>query len=197
METHKFALPVPASPIAVTDARHRAVRAIGRWSGVWDAEVPQRAELVLSELLTNAVRHAGSSHILLTLHPLVDVLRIEVHDTSASLPQAVLPDTYSENGRGMLLVSALADRYGTERNHRGKCCWTEIDLSPAPGRRLSTAFSQDSCGDRPLLPQRHHGQRPLGGDDQSTPSHTSEAPPHRATTSQVAADIHPGDSRCW
>ncbi|GAA2217663.1 ATP-binding protein [Streptomyces nogalater] len=196
METHKFALPVPASLIAVTDARHRAVRAIGRWSGEWDAEVLQTAELVLSELLTNAVQHAGSSHILLALRPLADVLRIEVHDTSASLPKVGLPDTYSESGRGMVLVSALADRFGTERTHGGKCCWAEIDLSSGPGQRFSIGFSHhDFRGDR-SVPQRHCGHRTPDGYDHSAPNETSEAPPSRAATSQVPADTHPGDSRC-
>ncbi|MEV5882482.1 ATP-binding protein [Streptomyces sp. NPDC052020] len=195
MDTHKFTLPVLASPIAVTDARHRAVRAIGGWSGEWDAEVLQRAELVLSELLTNAVQHAGSSHILLTLYPRAPVLRMEVHDTSASLPKIGLPDTYSENGRGMFLVSALADRYGTERKHRGKCCWAEIDLPSAPGRQLITGSTHDPSDDRPQ-PQPHHEHHTPGGYDHSAPSHTSEAPPHRAATSHVPADTHPGDSRC-
>jgi anti-sigma regulatory factor (Ser/Thr protein kinase) len=84
MKPHEFALPVPASPPAVTDARHRAVKAIGHWGGELDAEVLQTAELVLSELLTNAVQHAGTGRISLMLRRLPDAVRMAATRRQAS-----------------------------------------------------------------------------------------------------------------
>jgi anti-sigma regulatory factor (Ser/Thr protein kinase) len=137
MKPREFALPVPASPPAVTDARHRAVKAIGHWGGELDAEVLQTAELVLSELLTNAVQHAGTGRISLMLRRLPDAVRIEVDDANSVLPKLDPSDAYNEHGRGMLLVSVLADRYGTERTCEGKRCWAEINLPTPLNRQLS------------------------------------------------------------
>ncbi|MGW5613611.1 ATP-binding protein [Streptomyces sp. NPDC003877] len=191
MKPHEFALPVPASPPAVTDARHRAVKAIGHWGGELDAEVLQTAELVLSELLTNAVQHAGTGRISLMLRRLPDAVRIEVDDANSSLPKLDPPDAYNEHGRGMLLVSVLADRYGTERTCEGKRCWAEINLPTPPNRQLSPGPSDRPRAGRPL-PQRQRGRQVAGMHDCSTSNDSAEAPPSRASTAATSTDIQPG-----
>ncbi|MFF8100880.1 ATP-binding protein [Streptomyces sp. NPDC016640] len=129
MATHRFALPVSATAHAVYAARCQAMDGIRRWNAELDDEVEHTASLVISELLTDAVQHAGTGRILLATRLTGTVLRIEVCDSSPLLPQPGLPDDDSETGRGLLLVSALADRHGAEPPPTGKRCWAEISLS--------------------------------------------------------------------
>ncbi|MFF0539647.1 ATP-binding protein [Streptomyces coelicoflavus] len=128
MKAHQFALSVSATPTAVTAARHRAVDAIEGWDTVLDDEVVHTAELVISEFVTNAVRHAEAGPVSLSVRLDEQSLRIEVCDDCSELPRPGLPDPCSESGRGLFLVAALADRYGVEPTAVGKCCWAEISL---------------------------------------------------------------------
>ena len=137
MASHQLALSLPATTDAVSAARHRAVDGIRRWNAELDDEVEHAAALVISELLTNAVQHAGAGRILLTARLTGTVLRIEVCDSSPLLPRPGLPDDDSETGRGLLLVSALADRHGTEPTLTGKRCWAEIPLFTSPETQTS------------------------------------------------------------
>jgi len=63
------------------------------------------------------------------------VLRIEVCDISPVLPQLGLPDEQSENGRGLFLVAALADRYGAEPTPTGKRCGADIAQPTSPDQQ--------------------------------------------------------------
>ncbi|WP_406356422.1 ATP-binding protein [Streptomyces sp. NBC_00658] len=135
MAAHHLALSVPATPSAVTDARHQAVDAIAGWKAELDDEVVHTAELVISELVTNAVRYASPGQVSMTVRLVEAVLRIEVCDSSPTLPRLGLPDEYSENGRGLFLVAALADRYGAEPTPTGKRCWAEIALPASPDQK--------------------------------------------------------------
>ncbi|MBQ0882022.1 ATP-binding protein [Streptomyces rochei] len=128
MKAHQFALSVTATPTAVTAARHRAVDAIEGWDAALSNEVVHTAELVISEFITNAVRHAAAGPVSLSVRLDEQSLRIEVCDDCPELPRPGLPDPCSESGRGLFLVAALADRYGVEPTVVGKCCWAEIAL---------------------------------------------------------------------
>ncbi|MFD4552720.1 ATP-binding protein [Streptomyces sp. NPDC058469] len=95
------------------------------------------AELLVSELATNAVVHAGGRYRL-TLSLGVDTLRCEVADERRHLPRPphrqaereddldIDPD--SENGRGLFLVDALAHRWGSRLVEEGKEVWFELEL---------------------------------------------------------------------
>lgn len=131
MAAHQLALSVPATTNAVTTARHQAVDGIRGWSAELDDDVVHTAALVISELLTNAVRYAGAGQISLTARLIGTVLRIEVCDSNSLLPEPDLPAEDSESGRGLLLVAALTDRHGAEPTPTGKRCWAEIPL-PTP-----------------------------------------------------------------
>lgn len=91
------------------------------------------AVLVLSELLTNAGRHARVSpgREIETRFLLVDNgLRIEVHDSSEIPPRAGEPDLEACDGRGLLLVAAVADAWGFgDRDGPGKVVWAELGIS--------------------------------------------------------------------
>ena len=118
-------------PRCVGLAREELRKALARWglSRVEDAAV-----LVLSELLTNAGRHARVSpgrEIETRYVRMTDCLRIEVHDASAERPEKRQPGAGECGGRGLVLVEALADRWGVEDRHGpGKAVWAELALSP-------------------------------------------------------------------
>lgn len=93
------------------------------------------AELLVSELATNAVVHAGGRYRL-TLSLGVGILRCEVADERRHLPRPPHrqaesdenPDFDSENGRGLFLVDALAHRWGSRLVEEGKEVWFELEL---------------------------------------------------------------------
>lgn len=132
MDAHQLTLSLPALPASVTAARHQAVAAIEGWDAGLGTEVVRTAELVISELVSNAVQHADAGRFSLTVRLVEDALRVEVCDTSPVLPRPALPDAHSESGRGLFLVAALTDQYGAEPTPTGKRCWAEITLANSP-----------------------------------------------------------------
>ncbi|MFF2066419.1 ATP-binding protein [Streptomyces sp. NPDC058200] len=119
-------------PRCVGLARTELRKALAGWGLVM---LEDSAVLVLSELLTNAGRHAHVSpgrEIETRYFRARDCLRIEVHDASTDQPVRQTPDLDARDGRGLTLVAALADRWGvSERGGVGKMVWAE--LSSAPG----------------------------------------------------------------
>ncbi|MDN3029416.1 ATP-binding protein [Streptomyces sp. S.PB5] len=94
------------------------------------------AVLLMSELVTNAVRHAHGSIVRMTVNrPADDWVRVAVVDTTPHrLPQLQNPDPGDEHGRGLVLIEALADRWGYDfvgagHNPWGKCVWAELQVS--------------------------------------------------------------------
>jgi serine phosphatase RsbU (regulator of sigma subunit)/anti-sigma regulatory factor (Ser/Thr protein kinase) len=87
-------------------------------------------ELLVSELVTNAIRYAKGD-ILLRLVREPESLVCEVHDTSPALPRVLSVDRDAENGRGLHVVAQLANRWGARRTHSGKVVWCEQTV-PAP-----------------------------------------------------------------
>lgn len=85
--------------------------------------------LVVTELVANAVRHAGTD-IVLRLVPLADGIRLEVTDGSTRPLRRTVASTQDEGGRGLQLVDALATRYGVEADPAGKRVWAELHQLP-------------------------------------------------------------------
>ncbi|MFF0188969.1 ATP-binding protein [Streptomyces sp. NPDC005244] len=111
------------------------------WLRAWDLPhyTTETARHLVAELAANAAIHGHlpgrSFHLALLASG--GVLRVEVTDTRGDdLPhrrQSPAPDTESESGRGLLLVEALADRWGVELGPvPRKTVWAELDLSPEP-----------------------------------------------------------------
>ncbi|MEU7389393.1 ATP-binding protein [Streptomyces tanashiensis] len=114
-------------------ARRELRRALARWE--WGA-VEEAASLVLSELLTNAVRHGHvPGREIETRFARVPggVLRIEVHDASERRPLMSLPDDGADGGWGLPLVDTLAAKWGVgDRRGPGKLVWAELSVDGEP-----------------------------------------------------------------
>ncbi|GAC1440570.1 MAG: ATP-binding protein [Mycobacteriales bacterium] len=92
-------------------------------------EATDVAVLIASELATNAVRYARSPVILWLGHR-PDRLVLSVEDLSAASPAVREPQATDEGGRGLVLVDALAQRWGETHLEHGKRVWAEIALAP-------------------------------------------------------------------
>jgi anti-sigma regulatory factor (Ser/Thr protein kinase) len=118
------------TPEAAAEARH-ALDDIG------DA-VPRvklrDVRLLVSELVTNAVRHANlapGDTILLVFEVADHAFRVEVHDPGGGfVPRAPAPDPARPSGWGLYLVAELADRWGVDSDER-TLVWFELDLMQA------------------------------------------------------------------
>jgi anti-sigma regulatory factor (Ser/Thr protein kinase) len=87
-------------------------------------------ELLSDELVSNVVRHVGSPMTVRALRQ-PSSIRIEVEDSSTELPVRQHPDTLDDHGRGILLIEALANQWGTKQTGDGKTVWFEIDVTTA------------------------------------------------------------------
>ncbi|WP_343299663.1 ATP-binding protein [Streptomyces sp. 5-6(2022)] len=115
-------------PRCVALARADLRKALAGWGLVAIEEV---ALLVLSELITNAVRHARVPGRQIEGRYLYqgDKVRIEVHDAADQLPKLRTPTPESVRGRGLVLVETLADQWGvTPRPAVGKAVWAVLAL---------------------------------------------------------------------
>jgi DNA-binding NarL/FixJ family response regulator len=114
----------PAAPTSARAAR-RFIRAqCQQWNC---GDVAEQAELIASELVTNAVIHAQSAFEV-RLRRDEQVLRIEVADKSTDAPDPREPDESSESGRGMFLVSSMSHAWGVDPQPPGKIVWAEFAL---------------------------------------------------------------------
>ena len=89
------------------------------------AGLADSALLLVSELVTNSVRHACTS-LALRLEIAGTSLRIEVHDQEPRRPQPRTPDGLEESGFGLVLVAALASSWGVDDTATGKAVWAEL-----------------------------------------------------------------------
>ncbi|GGS98136.1 SpoIIE family protein phosphatase [Streptomyces chromofuscus] len=111
-------------PAVVADARKTACRQLSEWDL---DELTFTTELVVSELVTNAIRHATDPIRLRLIR--ADTLVCEVFDGGATTPHLRHPRTTDEGGRGLLLVSQLTQRWGTRFVPDGKVIWAEQPLT--------------------------------------------------------------------
>ncbi len=96
------------------------------------AHLDEAASLLVSELVTNAVRHArGIDVVTVNLHAGRTWLRIEVQDTDRHWPQPRIPGRHDESGFGFILVDALASNWGVRETEAGKAVWAELDTRSA------------------------------------------------------------------
>ena len=116
---------IPADPALVGPIRKQ----VGEQLDVWDlSEAAFTTELVVSELVTNAIRY-GSHPIRLRLIHDAARLICEVSDSSHTAPHLRRARTFDEGGRGLLLVAQLTERWGSRHTPDGKTIWAELSLT--------------------------------------------------------------------
>lgn len=113
----------PAVPESVGAARRFTRAALSRHA--IDPETVDIAILLVSELATNAIVHASST-VRLRIR-VGDEVRIEVSDASADGPEVMSGDSERESGRGLELVSSLADGWDWSPRAEGKVVWFALD----------------------------------------------------------------------
>jgi serine phosphatase RsbU (regulator of sigma subunit)/anti-sigma regulatory factor (Ser/Thr protein kinase) len=114
---------LPAEPSVVADAR----KAAGEQLTAWDLEEAAfTTELVVSELVTNAIRYGAEPIQLRLIHD--RTLICEVSDGSNTAPHLRRARVFDEGGRGLLLVAQLCQAWGTRQSYRGKTIWAEQAL---------------------------------------------------------------------
>lgn len=115
-------------PASVREARHKSRATLTAWS------VPDEAvdtiELIISELVTNAIRHCDTDHLvhLNVTDDGIEVL-LEVSDPNGKHPRPVIARPDEENGRGLLLVREAASGFGArDRDPIGKTVWATVEI---------------------------------------------------------------------
>lgn len=144
-----------STPRGARLARRLAVRCMEEWGHSSASDVSGTVALVVGELVANAVRHGRvpghDFRLRLVLDEAAGLVRIEVADAAAGRrPPTALPFSCpdGESGRGLLLVDALAERWGWEpREAVGKTVWAEVPVSPLGGGVTEPA--DDGSGPQP------------------------------------------------
>ncbi|MFD7666266.1 ATP-binding protein [Streptomyces sp. NPDC059788] len=115
---------LPRTPESAATARRLVHNALSAW-GL--EELAGDGALIVSELVSNAVQHARSRSIRVTItRPEAARVRIGVVDKSKRLPMSRQPDGEDEHGRGLTLVEALSRYWGTDPLPWGKRVWAEL-----------------------------------------------------------------------
>ncbi|MEV7512246.1 ATP-binding protein [Streptomyces sp. NPDC089922] len=119
----------PRSRQSVSSTREFAAMTLDVW-GVTCRQ--DDVSLCVSELATNALLHGvpPGRHYRLRMLLFDATVRVEVADSGGGRPRVADRDPGAEGGRGLLLVAALADRWGTLARVPGKVVWCEFGLGP-------------------------------------------------------------------
>ncbi|UQW99577.1 SpoIIE family protein phosphatase [Streptomyces sp. RerS4] len=128
---------VPFQPDAVGTIRNEAARQLEAWDL---GELGFATELILSELITNALRHGSAPVRVRLLHD--HHLTCEVWDGSSIAPHLRYAATTDEGGRGLFLVAQLSEHWGTRYTPYGKVIWAEQEL-PRKGAGAREAAEPD------------------------------------------------------
>ena len=169
----------PAEPASVPSAR-RFVRGTLDGMGLsaaWDA-----AEVLVSEVATNAVLHARSEFTV-EVERAGEVVRVSVLDRSVVVPRQRTYGTQSTTGRGLRLVATLAVAWGVDRSAGGKAVWFEVRTAGDTGALVEP---WDSSADVDALLAAFGD---LGGDvggDTGAPTVLTRARPGRVRAGQRA-----------
>jgi anti-sigma regulatory factor (Ser/Thr protein kinase) len=114
----------------VADSIPRARDALERLRPQLGDQRLEDLRLVVSELVTNSVRHANldaDDRIVLRVEARRDVIRVEIHDRGPGFEAVATPASmYQESGWGLYLISQIADRWGVSTDTDGTTVWLEI-----------------------------------------------------------------------
>ncbi|MFE6312200.1 ATP-binding protein [Streptomyces rochei] len=146
----RFRFELAAHPGSPAQARRLTRARLNGWSVCEDT--CDTAALVISELVTNAIVHTASRHIVCELHDGADLVRIAVRDEGCAPGQphpqtAQRPD--DEHGRGLLLVDALCDAWGAHEHGPGLLVWAELPRKADGPRDPAEPHNDLGWGTRP------------------------------------------------
>ncbi|MET9788997.1 ATP-binding SpoIIE family protein phosphatase [Streptomyces canus] len=131
----------PDDPAAVADAR----KAVARQLAAWELDhMAFTTELIVSELVTNAIRYAGGT-VGLRLFRDDATLVCEVTDGSNTQPRLRRARGGDEGGRGLFLVAQLSKRWGSRYHQTGKTIWAEESTTAASAQDTALAAVWDSA----------------------------------------------------
>ncbi|MER5177511.1 SpoIIE family protein phosphatase [Streptomyces sp. NPDC002896] len=116
---------LPSEPAVVSEARSLVASQLATW-GLGEAAA-YVTELVVSELVTNAIRYGSSPIQLRLIHD--RTLICEVSDANSAAPHLRRARVFDEGGRGLLLVAQLTQAWGTRQTSAGKTIWAEQSLT--------------------------------------------------------------------
>ena len=143
IETRTTAVTLPAEVASTPRARAFVRAALG---GILDADVVAAAELCVSELVTNAVLHAGTP-VGVHVTAVADGIRISVQDRSPVMPLRVRHSRTAATGRGLALVTAVSRSWGVDLGtDGGKAVWCELATTvaePTAEEALLAAWDDD------------------------------------------------------
>jgi anti-sigma regulatory factor (Ser/Thr protein kinase) len=142
---------LPAVKQSVTTAREFATTAVG----VIPEDVLDAVLVVTSELTSNCVRH-GASSFQVKIEQFPDRIVIEVEDDADGEPVIRAPGPTDTSGRGLLITSALAEKWGVRRvvgsNH--KTVWAEVLIPPSPMRQFAQEHGAQTVPAKNTAPDR-------------------------------------------
>ncbi|GGW53621.1 ATPase [Streptomyces caelestis] len=146
----RFRFELAAHPGSPAQARRLTRARLTGWSLCEDT--CDSAALVVSELVTNAIVHTASTHIVCELHDGDDLVRIAVRDEGCAPGQphtAGRTRPEEEHGRGLLLVDALCDAWGAHEHGPGLLVWAELPRTADTARDPAEPRNDLGWGARP------------------------------------------------
>ncbi|MFE2280969.1 ATP-binding protein [Streptomyces sp. NPDC059454] len=184
----RFRFELAAHPGSPAQARRLTRARLTGWSVCEDT--CDTAALVVSELVTNAIVHTASSHVVCELHDGGELVRIAVRDEGCApgQPRAnTRQQPEDEHGRGLLLVDALCHSWGAHENGPGLLVWADLPRAADTGHGPAEPTDDLGWGARPKPgppgppdddtgnePDQSHG--PAGNQ-----AHNLPFPPHQRT----------------
>ena len=148
-------LALPPEVASVTRARHYVRDAL---AGIGAPDCADDAQLAVSELIANAVKHARTP-VVLELARDDRHLTVTVADGERELASQVQQHALAESGRGLRIVAAVATEWGVERRDDGKALWFRLPLRKHLGRAPVVQLHPHGVDQRGhAAPARRHDQ---------------------------------------
>ncbi|MFL6106615.1 MAG: response regulator [Marmoricola sp.] len=126
-EHSEAALEIPPERAAIREARRMTLGLLQRWGLT---QLYDSAALIVTELVTNAIEHAGTS-CAVSMTRSQHGVRIEVRDHGPGTPAPQAVDEDSERGRGLRIISVLSTAWGIENEGSSKTVWAELSTPAA------------------------------------------------------------------
>jgi hypothetical protein len=126
-ELHLRRVRLTRDPAAAAEARSQVRAVIRTWKVPVDPDI---ALLLASDLVTNAITHGNSETLTLGIRCSSSRLRIDLYDTSRSVPMAMVEPADTATGRGLVLVAALSTEWGSFKTPAGEAAYFTLAFQP-------------------------------------------------------------------